>query len=170
MNKIYLALYYGFARHLPVSSSKGTLWCRKLRRRVVSHIFDFCGKEVNVEKGAFFGDGKRISIGEGSGIGVNCNVHGPLTMGCNVMMGPDVTILTHSHIFDNTDIPMNKQGTIIKPVSIGDDVWIGMRSIIMPGVKIGNGVIIGAGAIVTKDVPDYAVVAGVPAKVIKYRK
>ena len=55
-------------------------------------------------------------------------------------------------------------------VTIGNDVWIGMRSIIMPGVKIGNGAVIGAGAIVTKDVPDYAIVGGVPAKVIKYRK
>ena len=55
-------------------------------------------------------------------------------------------------------------------VTIGNDVWIGMRSIIMPGVTIGNGAVIGAGAVVTKDVPDYAIVGGVPAKVIKYRK
>lgn len=58
----------------------------------------------------------------------------------------------------------------MKKVCIGNDVWIGMRSIIMPGVKIGDGAVIGAGAIVTKDVPAFAVVGGVPAKVIKYRK
>lgn len=52
---------------------------------------------------------------------------------------------------------------------IGNDVWIGRKAIIMPGIKVGNGAIIGAGAVVTKDVPDYAVVAGVPAKIIKYR-
>lgn len=52
---------------------------------------------------------------------------------------------------------------------IGHDVWIGRKAIIMPGVKVGNGAIIGAGAVVTKDVPDYAIVAGVPAKIIKYR-
>lgn len=56
------------------------------------------------------------------------------------------------------------------PVTIGNDVWIGMRSIIMPGVNIGDGSVIGAGAVVTKDVPAYAIVGGVPAKVIKYRK
>lgn len=114
--------------------------------------------------------GGGISVGSGSGLGVNCLVHGPLRIGCNVMMGPDVTILTHTHRIDRTDIPMGQQGSIVKEVTIGNDVWIGMRSIIMPGVRIGNGVIIGAGAIVTKDIPDYGVVVGVPARVIKYRK
>lgn len=85
-------------------------------------------------------------------------------------MGPDVVILTHTHNIDRVDIPMGKQGSRVARVIIGDDVWIGMRSIIMPGVKIGNGAVIGAGAVVTKDVPDYAIVGGVPAKIIKYRK
>ena len=65
---------------------------------------------------------------------------------------------------------MGDQGSRVAKVTIGNDVWIGMRSIIMPGVKIGNGAVIGAGAIVTKNVPDYAIVGGVPAKIIKYRK
>ena len=114
--------------------------------------------------------GGGISIGKGSGLGVNCLVHGPLEIGEKVMMGPDVVILTHTHNIDRTDIPMGDQGSRVAKVTIGNDVWIGMRSIIMPGVKIGNGAVIGAGAIVTKDVPDYAIVGGVPAKVIKYRK
>lgn len=114
--------------------------------------------------------GGGISIGTGSGLGVNCSVHGPLCIGENVMMGPDVTILTHTHNIDRTDIPMGHQGMRVAEVIIGNDVWIGMRSIIMPGVKIGNGAVIGAGAVVTKDVPDYAVVGGVPAHIIRYRK
>ena len=65
---------------------------------------------------------------------------------------------------------MGQQGSRIPKVSIGNDVWIGMRVIIMPGVKVGNGVVIGAGAVVTKDVPDYAIVGGVPAMIIKFRK
>ena len=65
---------------------------------------------------------------------------------------------------------MGSQGSRVAKVVIGNDVWIGMRSIIMPGVKIGNGVVIGSGAVVTKDIPDYAVVGGVPAKIIRFRK
>lgn len=167
---ICLAAYYGFARYLPASTSPITHWARMIRRAVCRHLFDYCGDNVNVEKGAYFATGGGISIGKGSGLGVNCLVHGPLEIGEKVMMGPDVVILTHTHNIDRTDIPMGDQGSRVAKVIIGNDVWIGMRSIIMPGVRIGNGAVIGAGAVVTKDVPDYAIVGGVPARVIKYRK
>ena len=111
-----------------------------------------------------------ISIGSRSGLGVNCSVHGPLKIGNNVMMGPNVTILPHPHNIERTDIPMGQQGMRVAEVVIGNDVWIGMRVIIMPGIKVGDGAVIGAGAVVTKDVPAFAIVGGVPAKVIKYRK
>ena len=165
-----LGAYYGFAKHLPASTSPMTLWTRRIRRAICCPIFEQCAENVNIEQGVRFATGGGIFIGSGSGIGVNCSVHGPLRIGENVMMGPDVTILTHTHIIDRIDIPMSKQGSIVKEVTIGNDVWIGMRSIIMPGVKIGNGAVIGAGAVVTKDVPDYAIVGGVPAKIIKFRK
>jgi maltose O-acetyltransferase len=86
------------------------------------------------------------------------------------MMGPEVVIYSQSHKYDRTDIPMCEQGfSEYKEVVIGDDVWIGRRAIIMPGVHIGKGCIIGAGAVVTKDIPDYSVAAGVPARVVKSR-
>ena len=167
---ICLAVYYGFARYLPTSTSGMTRWTRKIRYVVCRSLFDLCGENVNIEKGANFATGEGIAIGLGSGLGVNCLVHGPLEIGEKVMMGPDVVILTHTHNIDRTDIPMGDQDSRVAKVIIGNDVWIGMRSIIMPGVKIGNGAVIGAGAVVTKDVPDYAIVGGVPARVIKYRK
>ena len=111
-----------------------------------------------------------ISIGSGSGLGVNCSVHGPLRIGDNVMMGPEVTILTHTHNIERTGIPMGQQGMRVAEVVVGNDVWIGMRVVIMPGVKVGNGAVIGSCAVVTKDVPDFAVVGGVSAKIIKYRR
>lgn len=117
-----------------------------------------------------FCDWGGICIGSGSGLGVNCSVHGPLKIGDNVMMGPNVTILTHTHNIERTDIPMGQQGMRVAEVVIGNDVWIGMRVIIMPGVKVGDGAVIGAGAVVTKDVPAFAVVGGVPARIIKFRK
>ncbi len=86
------------------------------------------------------------------------------------MMGPEVMIFTSNHRFDRIDIPMIcQEREEPKKVVIGDDVWIGARVIILSGVRVGNGVVIGAGSVVTHDVPDYAVVCGVPAKVIRYR-
>ena len=87
------------------------------------------------------------------------------------MIGPEVIIYTQNHSFDRIDIPMCEQGFQEEcKVEIGNDVWIGARVIILPGVKIGNGCVIGAGAVVTKDVPDYCVVGGNPAKILKVRK
>lgn len=112
-----------------------------------------------------------MEIGDRSGVGINARINGKVIIGKDVMMGPECTIYTQNHLFDRLDIPMNKQGVSVeKPVIIGDDVWIGGRVTILPGVHIGNGAIIGAGAVVTKDVPDYAIVGGNPAKILKYRK
>lgn len=165
---IYIYIY----KHLPATDKGSKLFklIRRIRSSVGKHLFDKCGTNINIEKGADFGKGSAISIGNNSGLGINCRVRGPLDIGDNVMMGPDVVILTSSHNHGRTDIPMNAQGHALpKRVSIGNDVWIGTRVIILPGVNIGNGAIIGAGAVVTKDVPDMAVVGGCPAKVIKYR-
>lgn len=166
---ICLVTYYSFAKHLPASTGSVTHWTRRIRRTICHPIFDYCGENVNVEKDANFSTGDGIFIDSGSGLGVNCRVRGPLHIGKNVMMGPDVTILTHTHNIERIDIPMRLQGMRVAEVVIGNDVWIGMRVIIMPGVKVGDGVVIGAGAVVTKDVPDFAIVGGVPAKVIRYR-
>jgi maltose O-acetyltransferase len=87
-------------------------------------------------------------------------------------MGEDVLFQGGKHNFENTEIPMGHQGGEGKTeLNIGNDVWIGARVIVLPGCKkIGNGVIIGAGSVVTKDIPDYAIVGGNPAKVLKMRK
>lgn len=168
---VCLLLYYCLARHLPASTEPaGTLW-RKLRYFVCRPIFPSCGAGVNIESGAYFGRGDTISIGDYSGIGRNSRIYQCTTIGANVMMGTDVLIITDNHEFASTEILMTQQGhRSIEPVKIGDDVWIGSRAIILPGVSIGSGVIIGAGAVVTKDVPDWAIVAGNPANIIRYRK
>lgn len=166
---ILLLLYYSLLRYLPSSTNSYTRWVRVCREYCCRHIFDICGTNVNIEKGAYFGNGRHIIIGNNSGLGCHCNVHGPLTIGNDVMMGPNVTILTSNHNFDRLDIPMRLQGSTTKEVIIGNDVWIGQNVIILPGVRIGNGVIIAAGAVVTHEVPDYAIIGGVPARIIKYR-
>lgn len=170
---ICLALYYGFLRHLPATDN--LLPCRSIIRRMRSSVggvlFDYAGKNINIEKGANFGKGSGIIIGSYSSIGVNCHVRGPLEIGEDVMMGPNCRIMTTNHRSDRTDIHMIEQGdTTPQKVTICDDVWIGVNVVILPGVTIGEGCVIGAGAVVTKDVPPYSVVGGVPAKVIKSRK
>ena len=125
------------------------------------------GKNIDIKKERF---SKSMKIGDNSGIGINCVLQGDVSIGNNVMMGPEVWIYTRNHEHARTDIPMRDQGfEAEKPVVIMNDVWIGSRVTILPGVKIGNGVIIGTGAVVTKDIPDYTIAAGNPAKVVKNR-
>lgn len=173
MKVLCLLIYKCFLRFLPATDNTlrvGKI-IRKFRSAVAGACLDKHGKNINIEKGADFGRGRGITIGNNSGLGKNCSVRGPLEIGDNVMMGPDVVILTNNHCTERIDIPMNQQGTLPnEKVVIANDVWIGTRAVILPGVHIGNGCIIAAGAVVTKDVPDFAVVGGVPAKVIKYRK
>ena len=167
---LFCFLYYSFGRWLPASYSRGGCIWKKVRYIICRNLFNSCGKNVNVESNAFFHSGKDISIGDNSGIGINAKLEGTVEIGKNVMMGPDVIVLTRNHEFVRTDIPMLLQGhKESKPVKIGDDVWIGTRVIILPGVKIGNGVIIGAGAVLTKDVPDWAIAVGNPARIVRYR-
>lgn len=165
MRYIYLILYNCIAKHLPATNRRIPLknTIRWFRRKISERLLEQCGSNINVEKGANFGTGIGIRIGDNSGLGINCRIGRNTTIGNNVMMGPDVIILTSNHIFDRIDIPMNMQGSEQKCVTIKNDVWIGTRVIILPGVTIGNSSIIAAGAVVTKDVPDYAIVAGCPA-------
>ncbi len=171
MRLFFYVLYYGFAKHLPSSSWMGGRMWKAIRYAVCRPLFKACGKNVNIESRAFFYSGQNISIGDNSGIGVNAFLAGKIEIGKNVMMGPDVIVLTQNHKFDRLDIPMSQQGfKADQPVKICDDVWIGVRAIILPGVTVGRGAIIGAGAVVTKDVSEYAIVGGNPAKVIRMRK
>jgi len=170
LSKINLILYYGIAKQLPSSEAKVSFGAKNLRYILCKGIFQQIGKDVNIEKGVFFGGGSDIIIGNRSGIGKHANIQGPLTIGDDVMMGPDVIIYTKNHAFEDTSIPMIEQGTTEpKPVVIEDDVWIGARVIILPGVTISRGAVIGAGAVVTKNVASYNIVGGVPAKVIGNR-
>jgi maltose O-acetyltransferase len=94
-----------------------------------------------------------------------------VTIGRDVMMGPGVILLTRNHRFDRLDAPMRLQGGAEeRPVVIGDDVWIGTRAIVLPGVTVGDGAIIAAGAVVTAPVPSRAIVGGNPARIIRYRE
>ena len=167
------ALYYIFVRHLPRTDRHFIIkrtWIRILRYHVCRGMFDYCGGGNNIEQGAYFGSGKNLRIGKCSGIGINAQLQTPLEIGIYVLMGPDVVIFTKNHNSSDLNKPIGVQGmTEPRKVTIGNDVWIGQRVMIMPGVTIGDGSIVGAASVVTKDVPDYAIVAGNPARIIRYR-
>nr|WP_282133256.1 DapH/DapD/GlmU-related protein [Cellulophaga baltica] len=171
--KFLLFLFYrGFAHNLPKSSTPYIgKYCKRIRTKIASYLFKKIGKNVNIEHKAKFGYGTNIIIGDNSGIGINASIPPDTIIGSNVMMGPDCIIYASNHNFSRVDIPMIQQGhSKSKTTIIGDDVWIGGRVIIMPGKKIGNGVIVAAGSIVTKDLEDFGIYGGNPAKLIKKRK
>lgn len=166
--KIGALLYYTIARHLPPSYSGIRIGQTGLRRLCGRMMLAHCGTKVNIEKNAYFSS--KVSLGDYSGIGVNAKIHGKCLIGNYVMMGEDCTIITRNHRFSRTDIPMMEQGfEEEKPVIIGNDVWIGDKVTILPGVHIGDGCVIGAGAVVTRDIPPYSIAAGVPARVLRNR-
>lgn len=159
-------------RYLPPSTTPliGCL-CKKLRYIVCKGIFKKCGKNVNIERGAFFASGANIEIGDNSGIGINATVPGDIIIGKNVMMGPNCYILNINHNFSNTDIPMREQGSSEKKQTIiEDDVWIGRNVVFTPGRIVKKGSIVAIGCVLCKDFPEYSIIGGNPSKLIRSRK
>lgn len=174
MRYFWLGLYYEFAKHLP-KSTFGVIgkFARLLRYQCAKHLFAQCDGYVNVEKGAYFGDGKKFRVTGGTGIGKNFVSHDRIVTfhgGC--LMGEDVMFLGDAHSFDDPSHPIGSGPKPMDvPLLICEDTWIGSRSIILSGCKrVGAHSIIGAGSVVTHDVPDYAIVGGNPAMVIRMRK
>jgi len=125
-----------------------------------------------VSKNANLKNGILI-IGNKSSIGSYCDLRaggGKIVIGSNCLIAQNVNIIGANHIYDRSKLIMeNDWDTVKNFVTIGDDVWIGCHSVILPGVKIGTGAIIASGSIVTHDVLPYSIVGGVPAKFIKAR-
>jgi acetyltransferase-like isoleucine patch superfamily enzyme len=170
MQKIKLIIYYVFIFHLP--NSRYLPFSNKLRVWYVENILNILEHHPNnsIENNVYFSDARQVKIGRNVRINENVFIQSAM-IGDNVMIAPNVTILSSTHEFNRTDIPMVEQDSIfgLAP-TIGSDVWIGRNVVIRHGVTVGDGAIIGACSLVVKDVPPYAIVGGVPAKVIKFRK
>ncbi|WP_158712728.1 acyltransferase [Parabacteroides pacaensis] len=112
---------------------------------------------------------KKIEIGNNVGISIRSFISGGggVSIGDNVLIGPNVNIFSANHNYKAPNIPINKQGHTLKKVIIKNNVWIGSNSIILPGVTIHENVVIGAGSVVSKDCESNSLYAGNPAKLIK---
>ena len=111
--------------------------------------------------------GNRIYLGENVFLNANCYIMdgGTVTLGNNVFVGPYCGFYTANHPLNYSD--RNKGLEVALPIKVGDNCWMGANVSIMPGVTIGSGCVIAAGAVVTHDLPDHVLAAGVPAKIIK---
>lgn len=168
----FLLIYRIIAKNLPGTDSlMGGRIGKSVRYFCCKRIFKYCGKNVNIEKGANFGSGFNLEIGDNSGIGLYCTVPSDILIGKNVMMGPMVHIFgRYTHNIDRIDIPMCQQGMKLKNrTEIEDDVWIGRQVIINYERKIRKGTVIAAGSVVTKDFEEFSIIGGNPATFIKSR-
>ncbi len=143
----------------------------RLRRILYKYYLNNCGKKLSIASRVHIEVPEKITIGNFTGINMNCWISGGggIKIGNNVLIGPNVIIHSANHNFSKTDVLIKDQGHSFKEVIIEDDVWIGAGAIILPGVKIKRGSVIGAGSIVTKDIPEYSIAVGNPAKVKKQR-
>jgi galactoside O-acetyltransferase len=144
------------------------------------HIYE--ARSISI--GNFFSCGRHCSLNAGGGgsisiknnvclnidVNIIASIGGVVSIGNNVLIGPRVLMRTSSHTFLREDLAISKQGHRPGKILIDDDIWIGGNVTIVGDVKIGKGAVVGACALVNKDVPEYAVVGGVPAKHIKWRK
>ncbi|MEN9918738.1 MAG: hypothetical protein RL662_1174 [Bacteroidota bacterium] len=108
-----------------------------------------------------------VHIGAYTRIGMSNTIIGPVQIGNKVNFAQNIVVSGLNHNFADISIPIADQGVATKPVVIKDNVWIGANAVILPGVNIGEHVVIGAGSVVSRDVPAYSVVVGNPAQVVK---
>jgi acetyltransferase-like isoleucine patch superfamily enzyme len=144
---------------------------REFRNRFLKNKIGQLSSKSNISYNVSIIATHNLFVGQKSRINRDCTIdaRGKVYIGENTMIGFRSTILTSSHNYEDINIPIIDQGNSLDPVHIGDNVWIGCNCIILPGIKIGNGAIIAAGACVTKNVEQNFIVGGVPAKIIKDR-
>ncbi|PHS62303.1 MAG: acetyltransferase [Flavobacterium sp.] len=167
MKNIYYLIYLLFFKNTAEDYRPYALFFPKIRQFLVSHYLQSCGKKLRVKSGAEISP--NSIVGEDSELGTRCLIQANVTIGNNVIMGPDVKIYSRNHKIDRIDIPIQKQGKDYLKTKVGNDVWIGANVIITAGVNIGNHCVLAAGAVVVKDIKDYSIVGGCPAKLIKMR-
>jgi acetyltransferase-like isoleucine patch superfamily enzyme len=156
-------LFLEYLPHAPVAN--------RFKSKLMSLRGAKIGERVKLLKGIWVDRFDGLIIGDDVSIakGVLILAVGGVEIGDRSMVGPGSKLISAGHVIPKGREPMRFSGAFLKKITIEKDVWIGAQAIILPGVKVGEGVIVAAGAVVTKDVPPFAIVGGVPARIIRMR-
>ncbi|MEA4915959.1 acyltransferase [Proteiniphilum sp.] len=155
-------------RFLYMKKGKKSVIYRSVRKDIVPFNTFAMGNYSVIEDYAIINNAVGdIVIGSHTRIGLGNTVIGPITIGDKVNLAQNVIISGLNHHFENIDKAISEQGVSTKPIVIEDDVWIGANSVVLAGIRIGKHVVIGAGSVITKDVPSYSVALGNPARIVK---
>lgn len=150
-------------------------WAKKYAQlvRYLSYIpkFNEVGDEIILDRGIHFNKPQNISIGDGTFIGQNVilNAVDEISFGEDCAIAAGSYFMTWNHIIDDRTVELRTTGKESAPIHVGDGAWVGYDAIILPGVTVGKGAVVAAGAVVNEDVPDWTVVGGVPASPIAVR-
>ena len=145
---------------------------KRLRGWYYSQLLAQAGKNLKVSGGARINNPAMVSVGDNCYIGAGVQFYPwneRIIIGNDVLLAAGVRMITRKHGFADLEIPISEQGYTNAPITIEDDVWIGFQVVVLPDVTIDKGSIIGAGAVVTKDVAPYSVMGGIPARLIRKR-
>ena len=145
---------------------------KKLRSWYYSGLLARAGANLRVASGVKINNPGMVSVGDNCYLGDGVQFYpwnASITLGSNVLVAAGARLITRKHGFADMDLPMAEQGYDNAPIVVEDDVWIGFGVVVLPGVTIGRGSIVGASAVVTKDVQPYSIVGGVPARLIRKR-
>lgn len=165
-----LTLYYAISSHLPDLAFPGGRLFNAARCAALRAILPAFGHGNEIDSQVYLGDGRDVFIGSRCQINRGCRLN-RVRIGDCVMIGPDVIVIGQLHRTSDTTRPMVDQGKYTKGLTVvEDDVWVGARAVIMPGVIIATGSIVGSGAVVTGDVVSHSIVAGVPARLVGHRQ
>jgi maltose O-acetyltransferase len=166
-----LALSYGLATHMPGYRRRpGGELARRCRRWCCKRLFEFAGTGITAESGVAIGGGRRIWLGDRSGLRHRVQIYYGADIVAGVMVGPDVVCLADNHRTADLGGPTGEQGyTEFAPPTVEDGTWIGTRAILPPGRRVGEGAVVGPGAAVTRDAAPFGVVGGNPVRLLAPR-
>ncbi len=163
--RLWVKLFLNPLKH---HKGKGSLVRRRTRMDVLPFNFFSMGVNSTIEDFATVNNGVGpVIIGDRTRIGLGCVLIGPVTVGNDVMFAQNIVVSGLNHGYQDINTPPSLQPVETKPINIGDDVWIGANAVITAGVTIGKHAVVAAGSVVTKDVPDFSIAAGNPARILK---